>query len=126
MSITATLYTGESSTESVALTALGRHDGELLTVAVAPMRKPNFIREDYGVEPNVLLHFTLLKERSSQARAELGSAIRDFLIASAGDALLLYLDIPVIRRLGSAQNVAPGYEDLWPPGWVVSEIPSPA
>ena len=125
MSITATLYTAEPSTASAALASLSRRDGELLSVAVVPMRKPNFIREDYGIEPNVLVHFTLLKERSTHARAELGAAVREFLAASASDALVTYIDTPVIRRAGSVQHVAPGYEDFAPPGWVVSEIPSP-
>jgi hypothetical protein len=72
----------------------------------------------------VLSQFTLHKEHSSQSRTELALAVREFLAASERDVLVMYLDVPVIRRAGHARQVAPGYEQFVPEvaGWLVSSI----
>lgn len=79
------------------------------------------------MDPKVFVQFTLHKEHSSEARAELTSAIREFLAAFDHDALLKYIDVPVIRRVGSASQVAPGYEQFTPEinGWLVAPIDTP-
>lgn len=127
MSISATLYSAEQSPSAEAIVALRSHESALLSVAVVPMPKQHFITDDYGLEPHVLVQFTLHKEHSSQSRAELAVAIREFLAASERDVLVMYLDTPVLRRAGSARQVAPGYEQFAPEvtGWLVSSIEAP-
>jgi len=123
MSISATLYTAEPLSAEV-LVALRAHGSGLLSITVVPMPKQHFITDDYGLEPNVFVQFILDKEHSSQSRAELSLAIREFLAASERDALLKYIDVPVIRRVEGARQVAPGYEEFAPEqvGWLVSSI----
>ena len=124
MSISATLYSAEQSPSAAALSALRSHESDLFSIAVVPMPKQHFITDDYGLELHVLVQFTLHKEHSSQSRAELATAIRNFLVASERDALVMYIDLPVIRRTGVAKQVAPGYEQFAPEvaGWLVSPI----
>ena len=126
MSITATLYTAEPSSAD-AIVALRAHETGLLSIAVVPMPKQHFVTDDYGLNPQVFVQFILDKEHSSQSRAELASAIREFLVASDRDALLKYIDVPVIRRVGDARQVAPGYEQFAPEGagWRVAAIETP-
>jgi hypothetical protein len=122
MSITAALYSAEQSGESIA--ALRSHASDLLSISVVPMRKPHFITDDYGLEAHVLVHFAVNKEHLTQSRIALALAIREFFSASEREVLVLYLDVPVIRRAGDARQVAPGYEQFVPEvvGWLVSPI----
>jgi hypothetical protein len=124
MSIFAALYSAEQSLSAESIAALRTHASDLLSISVVPMPKPHFITDDYGVEPHVLVHFALNKEHSSQSRTALALAIREFLAASDRDALVMYIDVPVIRRAGDARQVAPGYEQFVPEvaGWLVASI----
>ena len=126
MSISATLYSAEQPS-AAAIVALRARESALLSIAVVPMPKQHFITDDYGLDPEVFVQFALHKEHSSESRAELASAIREFLVASERDALLKYIDVPVIRRVGSASQVAPGYEQFAPEiaGWLVVPIDMP-
>ena len=128
MSISATLYSGEPSPSAAAINALRSHESDLLSITVVPMPEQHFITEDYGLEPQVLVQFTLNKEHSSQSRAELALAVREFLAVSERDALVMYIDTPIIRRTGESRQVAPGYEQFAPEdaGWLVSSIDAPA
>lgn len=75
------------------------HATGLLSIAVVRMPQRHFISEDYGLDPKVFVQFILDKEHSSQSREELVLAIREFLVASDRDAMLKYIDTPVIREV---------------------------
>jgi len=124
MSIFASLLSAEPSPSTEAIAGLRAHASDLLSIAVVPMPEQHFITEDYGLEPHVLVQFTLNKEHSSQARTQLALAVREFLAASERDVLVMYLDTPIVRCVGDARQVAPGYEQFAPEdaGWLVSSI----
>jgi hypothetical protein len=127
MSITATLFSAEPSPSAPAIAAIRARESGLLSIVVVSMPKQHFITDDYGLDPKVFVQFALHKAHSSESRAELALAIREFLVASERDALLKYIDVPVIRRVGDSSLVAPGYEQFAPEsaGWLVAPIETP-
>ena len=128
MSISATLHSAEESVAAPAVAMLRSYESDLLSIAVAVMPRPHFIGDDYGVDPNVLVHFVLDKDRGSQSRAALAQAVRTFLAVTETDVVVMYIDAPILRRAGGTRQVAPGYEEFVPDvsEWRVSSFETPA
>lgn len=114
MSLFSSLYVAGVSDPAVVLSALRLEDSERtgLSAVAAPVKRPHFLDEEYGIDPAVAVHFTLDKGRSAHARESLARVVREYLARTTDDVLLMYLDFPVVRRIGQLREVAHGYEEF--------------
>ncbi len=125
MSLFASLYVkgNVEATELLASLQIAGPAARLLSARMASVGKPHFFVEDYGIDPDVAVHFTLDKQNSAAARDALADAIRHALERMSNDVLLMYVDVPVLRRIGHTKEVRAGYETFAPAGqddWVVT------
>lgn len=124
MSLFASLYLrgNVEASELLASLQIAGPAERLISARIASVGRPHFFVEDYGIDPDVAVHFTLDKENSAAARSALATAIGHVLGNMSNDVLMMYVDVPVLRRVGDTKEVRAGYESFAPAGqddWVV-------
>lgn len=141
MSLFAILYSTDPTTPDGALSAafpeqatqsgsdLVRVQTDALDAMASRRPRPNFDLELFGFEPAVSIYFAIDKEHSMDARPQLAAAVRNFLLSTRGDVVVMYLDVLVLKRLAGTAVCATAYSDLVPDDgrdWaIVSELAQP-
>ena len=99
---------------------------ELADVSASLVRKPNFLAELYGFDPTVKLYFALNKTMLPEARAAIADVVRSFLESSDDDMVAVYVDFPIVKRVGELRLCNERFREFVPPDqpWTfVAEIP---
>lgn len=120
MSIFAILYSSDEMSPEAAIERLFPHHKSAaatfqcteLDARASRVTTPNFLIEEYGISPKVKVYFELNKLLAGDARRTLGAAIRSFVASASQDLLLLYCDIPVLRRSREGSVYARDYGDF--------------
>lgn len=95
----------------------------LASVSARVPRNPHFHVELYGLDTNVSVNFRLDKTRLIEARAAIAELIRRHLETTTDDVVVVYIDMPIVKRVGTLHLCNDRYRDFVPTGQPWTYLP---